>query len=60
MRVRIEETCTACGVCVETCPEVFAMGDSIAEVILDEVPEELEDSIQEAADECPVEAIVCD
>ena len=44
MVVRIEDTCTACGLCVDTCPEVFAMGDEIAEVIVDEVPAEHEDA----------------
>lgn len=58
MKVRIEDSCTACGLCVDTCPEVFAMGDSIAEVIVDTVPPELEDAAQQAADECPVEAII--
>jgi len=58
MKVKIEDTCTACGLCVDTCPEVFEMGDDMAQVIVDEVPEEHEDAVQQAADECPVEAIV--
>ena len=58
MKVRIEDNCTACGLCVDTCPDVFVMGDNMAEVIADEVPAELEDAVQQAADECPVEAIV--
>jgi ferredoxin len=58
MKVRIEDTCTACGLCVDTCPEVFDMGDDMAQVIVDEVPAEYEDAVQQAADECPVEAIV--
>jgi ferredoxin len=58
MKVRIEDSCTACGLCVDTCPEVFEMGDVIAEVIVDNVPPELEETAQQAADECPVEAIV--
>lgn len=57
MTVRIEDNCTACGLCVDTCPEVFRMGPEMAEVIVDEVPAELEDAVQQAADECPVEAI---
>ncbi len=60
MMVRIEDTCTACGLCVDTCPEVFDMGDEMAIVIIDEVPEECEDAVQQAADECPVEAIIAD
>ena len=60
MKVRIEDSCTACGLCVDTCPEVFEMGDEIAEVIVDNVPPELEETAQQAVDECPVEAIVAE
>ena len=57
MKVRIEDNCTACGLCVDTCPEVFRMGDHMAEVVENAVPAEFEDAVQQAADECPVEAI---
>ena len=60
MIVKIEDTCTACGLCVDTCPDVFDMGDEMAIVLVDEVPEEFEDDVQQAADECPVEAIIVD
>jgi len=58
MKVRIEDTCSACGICVDTCPEVFDMGDGIAIVIADPVPAENEEAAQEAADDCPVDAII--
>ncbi len=58
MQVKIEDTCTSCGLCVDTCPDVFGMGSDMAEVIVDEVPEALEEAVQQAADECPVEAII--
>ena len=58
MRVRIEDTCTACGLCVDTCPDVFEMGLDIAEIAVNEVSPEFEESVQQAADECPVEAII--
>jgi ferredoxin len=58
MKVRIEESSTACGLCVDTCPEVFTMGDNMAEVLIETVPAELEDTVQQSADECPVEAII--
>jgi ferredoxin len=45
---------------VDTCPDVFEMGDEIAEVIVDNVPPELEETAQQAVDECPVEAIVAE
>ena len=59
MNVSIDESgCIGCGLCTQGCPEVFEMGDSgVAEVIMEEVPENLEDSVQEAADSCPVEVI---
>ncbi len=58
MKVRVEDTCTACGLCVDTCPEVFELGDEAAIVTADEVPAEHEAAVQQAVDECPVEAIV--
>ena len=58
MFVTIEDTCTACGLCADTCPEVFELGDEIAEVIVDSVPIEFEEAAQQAAEECPVEAII--
>ena len=58
MKVRVEDTCTACGLCVDTCPEVFELGDELAQIIVDEIPAEHEEAVQQAVDECPVEAIV--
>ena len=58
MRARVEDTCTACGLCVDTCPEVFEMGDDLAQVIVSDVPAEHEEAVQQAAEECPVEAII--
>jgi ferredoxin len=54
-----EDLCTACGLCVDTCPEVFDLGDDddVAQVKVDVVPEELEELCEQAADECPSEAI---
>ena len=59
MRVRIDaELCTACELCVDTCPDIFKMGDDVAVVIQADVPADLEDCAQEAADSCPSEAII--
>lgn len=59
MKAIVNDTCTGCGLCVETCPEVFEMGDdSMAKVKKDPVPKEQEDACREAAAGCPVEAIV--
>lgn len=59
MKATVNDECIACGLCAEVCPEVFRMPESgeIAEVIVDEVPEENQDSCREAADGCPVDAI---
>ncbi len=50
--------CIACELCVETCPEVFRMGeDGPAEAYVDEIPEEVEDAAKDAAEACPVDVI---
>jgi ferredoxin len=51
------EACTGCGLCAETCPEVFELTDDVATVIGDEVPEDAIDTCKQAAEECPLEAI---
>ncbi len=51
------DTCTGCGLCCDTCPDVFEMGDDVAKVIVDVVPAESEATCREAATNCPVEAI---
>jgi ferredoxin len=58
MTVTITEECIACEKCVQVCPEVFAMGDTYAEVKVDTVPDKYEDAVREAAGECPVAAII--
>ena len=58
MRAMVDDdTCTGCGLCEETCPEVFSLADDVAEVIVEEIPAEAEEGAQQAAHECPVEAI---
>jgi ferredoxin len=59
MKVRIDEDlCTGCELCAASVPEVFEMGDDVATVISPDVPPELEDAVKEAAEDCPVEAII--
>jgi ferredoxin len=53
-----EETCIGCGLCAETCPEVFEMVDEKARAKMDEVPDEFAETCREAAEDCPVEAIL--
>jgi ferredoxin len=58
MKVTVNEDCIGCGLCESTAPDVFAINDDgVAEAIVDEVPEDMEDDAQEAADGCPVTAI---
>lgn len=58
MKASVTEDCIACGRCVEICPEVFEMGEDIAEVKVDAIPEEYQDATREATDECPTSAIL--
>lgn len=59
MKVKIDaDLCTACELCTDAVPEVFEMGDEVAEVIQADVPAELEDAVEETARDCPVEAII--
>jgi len=59
MKVKIDaDLCTGCGLCSDSVPDVFLMGDDVAEVKTTEVPADLESAVQEAADDCPVEAII--
>lgn len=52
-----QEACVGCGLCADTCPEVFEMDGSVAKVIADPVPDDAVESCKEAASACPVEAI---
>jgi ferredoxin len=59
MKVRVdEETCVGDGTCVEICPEIFVMQGDVAVAKMEEVPEELAGACKEAAESCPVEAIL--
>ena len=58
MKAKVDaDACTGCGLCEETCPEVFELSDDVAKVKVDVVPPEAQDSCREAAEDCPVEAI---
>lgn len=59
-----QDTCIACGLCGACAPEIFDYNDEgLAYVILDEnqgieeVPEELYDDLEDAAEGCPTESI---
>ena len=55
--VEIIEGCIACGLCVDTCPEVFEMED-LATVIPGVNYSDYEEKVIEAAESCPVEVII--
>jgi ferredoxin len=59
-----QDTCIACGACGATAPEIFDYNDEgIAFAILDdntgitEVPDELEEDLEDALDGCPTDSI---
>lgn len=56
MNVKIEDGCIACGACESICDKVFTVED-MAKVNQAEVAAN-EDCVKEAADACPVGAIV--
>jgi len=59
MKVRVDpELCTGDEICVQVCPEVFEMEGDKAVAIMEEIPDNLRDSVREAADSCPSEAII--
>jgi ferredoxin len=59
MRVKIDkDLCIGCEACIEICPEVMEMQDDLAfPKIEDDIPEDLEDAVREAAEACPSQAI---
>jgi ferredoxin len=58
MQAKVDkELCTGCGLCADSCPDVFEMADDKANVKVSPVPQGAEACCQEAKDSCPVEAI---
>ncbi len=58
MKVRITDDCVACELCVETCPEMFEMGEDYAEPIMEDVPDKYQSEVEESAELCPTDAII--
>jgi ferredoxin len=57
-KVWIDEGCTMCTLCEDTCPDVFEMGDESAQIKDGADFAANEDLIKQAAEECPVEVIL--
>lgn len=53
-----KDTCIGCGLCADTCSEIFQMeDDGKAEAADVEISDELSDCVKDAEDGCPVDAI---
>jgi ferredoxin len=59
MKVKVEpDICTGDEICTQVCPEIFEMQGDKAIAKMEEVPQDLKDSVREVADSCPSEAII--
>ena len=59
MKVKVDkDLCDGYQNCVAICPEVFEMENDVARAIVEDVPEELQEKCRDAADACPVDAII--
>lgn len=59
MKVTVDQDlCISCGLCISICEEVFFWNDDEkAEAIAEDYPEELQDEVETAIENCPTEAI---
>ena len=59
MKVKVnKDACIGCGACAAICDEVFEINDEgLSEAKVEEVKDELQDEVRDAADSCPTGAI---
>lgn len=59
MKVKVnKDACIGCGACAAICDEVFEINDEgLSEAKVEDVKEELQDEVRDAADSCPTGAI---
>lgn len=59
MRAQVDQSgCIGCGLCVSTCPQVFALNsEHKAEAKAQPVPTQWEADVRQAAQSCPVDVI---
>lgn len=52
-----KDLCIGCGVCADSCPEVFRMTDDDHAEVYGTTTEENSDLVREAVENCPTDAI---
>jgi len=58
MKVLVDaELCIGCGLCADSCPDIFVMEEDKAVVKATPAPQETEECSKRMKDDCPVEAI---
>jgi ferredoxin len=58
MKAKVDhDSCIGCGLCTDTCPEVFKMGDDDIAVVYCEITASTEETAKEACDNCPSSSI---
>ena len=58
MKAKVKNMCIGCGACQSLVPDVLEINDEgVAEVIVEVVPENLEEEVKDASESCPVNAI---